>query len=55
MSGSDRTLLAAVLSASAGSTLGDGQPRRRLMGRFLSSSGGGSGGVILREEKRRWY
>lgn len=55
MSGSDRTLLAAALSASAGSTFGDGQPRRRLMERFLGSSGGGSEGVILREEKGRRY
>lgn len=55
MSGSDRTLLAAALSVSAGNTLGDGQPRRRLMGRFFGSSGGGSEGVILREEEGRWY
>ena len=53
MSGLDRTLLAATLRASAGSTLGDGQPRRRLMARFLGSAGGGSEGVMLKEEKCR--
>lgn len=55
MAGSDRALLAAAFRASAGSTLGDGQPRRRLMGRFLGSAGGGSEGVILTEETVRWY
>lgn len=53
MSGSDRTLLAATLRASAGSTLGDGHPRRRLMGRFLGSVGGGSEGVMPAEEECR--